>query len=114
MKFQLYSKLYQEALTYDDVDMYIGERGWQEWMDDYGEDNVQQITSILKSIFNLAHSTIKEMRETHKLGRAEFCRRYFKKLRTVENWDAGIVDTPEDQKMMIGYSFFIEDMKRNI
>ena len=53
MKFQLYSKLYQEALTYDDVDMYIGERGWQEWMDDYGEDNVQLITSILKSIFNL-------------------------------------------------------------
>ena len=109
MKFELYSKLYQEALAYDDVEMYISERGWQEWMDVYGEDHADRIADILTVIYTLAHSTVKDMREAHGLSRAEFCRRYFTKVRTVENWDAGVRNVLDSEKMLIAYTFFVED-----
>lgn len=32
--YDLFTKLYGEAKTYDSLELYISERGWQDWMDD--------------------------------------------------------------------------------
>jgi len=103
MKYSLFGGLFQEAKNYGDVDMYIAERGWQEWMDDYGAD---KIADILSTIYKLAHSSVKEMRESEGLSRAEFCRIYLKKVRTVEEWDSGNNPVSESERMLMAYTFF--------
>ena len=37
--YDLFTKLYGEAKTYDSLELYISERGWQDWMDDFDIDN---------------------------------------------------------------------------
>lgn len=104
MKYELFTKLYGEALDYSNVELYIAERGWQDWMEVF--DNVG---SALKSIYLLAHSTLKESRERLSISRAEFSRKYNIPVRTLENWDAGINDAPEYVKMLIDYTILIEE-----
>jgi len=108
MKFELFSKLYQEAAEYADTDMYIGERGWQDWMEEYGdEENSEKIVEILKVIYSLQKMNLREMREANDMTiRAKFCEVYMLKLRTVEDWEAGKSPVPESTKMLVAYSFF--------
>ena len=101
MKYELFVTLYNEALDYSDVDMYIAERGWQDWMGGY--DNVG---NILKTIYQLATSTLQENREMLGLSRAKFSRRYNIPVRTLENWDAGTREAPEYVKILIDYTLF--------
>lgn len=100
MKYELFVKLYGEALEYVDVDMYIAERGWQEWMNDF-----ENHGEILNSVYSLANMTIKEMRESNGYSRAAFSRAYNIPIRTLENWDADVNKMPNYVKMMIAYTF---------
>ncbi len=52
MKYTFIFTLYKEALEYSDIDMYITERGWQDWMDNYPN---KDLGTLLSSIYNLAH-----------------------------------------------------------
>ncbi|WP_375180243.1 helix-turn-helix domain-containing protein [Enterococcus rotai] len=106
MKYELFATLYQEAFGYDDLEMYIAERGWQEWMDSF--DN-NKLGDILTSVYTLAKMTIKEMRETKKLSRAQFSRIYNIPIRTLENWDAETRKMTSYDKMLIAYTFFMDD-----
>lgn len=107
MKFALFSKLYQEAKEYEDMDMYIAERGWQEWMDSYPEESIGDMLRVIYALYN---NTVKEMRAERDLSRAEFCRRYDKPVRTVEDWDSGKGGVSDGEKMLIAYTFFLEDI----
>ena len=108
MKYELFVKLYGEALEYVDVDLYIAERGWQDWMDDF--ENPGQ---ILKSIYNLASMSVKDMRESKGFSRASFSRAYKIPLRSLENWDADVNKAPDYVKMMIAYTFLeVEQMAK--
>ena len=51
MKFKLFRELYGEAIEAKDLDHYIMERGWQEWMN---EMPLNIVTEILKKIYELA------------------------------------------------------------
>ena len=107
MKFELFVTLYNEALEYNDVDRFIAERGWQDWMENYSEEN---IGDILKTIYTLSKQSIKEMREDRGISRAQFSRSYDIKLRTLENWDSGTNTTQPYTKMLISYTFFISEL----
>lgn len=107
MKFELFATLYKEALEYDDVDMFIAERGWQDWMDSYDTDS---IGDILTTIYTLANEPIKEMRLNQKLSRAQFCRTYDIKTRTAEDWDSGARPIPDHTKMLVAYTFFMDGL----
>ena len=104
MKYELFTKLYGEALEYSDVEEYIAERGWQDWMDRY-----ENVGNVLKQIYTLSNSTLKESRERLNINRAAFSRMYSIPVRTLENWDAGINEAPEYVKMLIDYTIFIEE-----
>lgn len=106
MKFELFKTLYVEALEYDDKEMYIAERGWQEWMESHSP------TEALETIWSLAKGTVKENREKCNLSRTAFSVRNNIPIRTLENWDSG-VNAPQDYvKMLIDYSLVIEILNK--
>ena len=60
MKFELFSRLYDEAMQYKDADMFVAERGWQDWMDEYASrSDANAVSDILFAIHDLAHMDIK-------------------------------------------------------
>lgn len=102
--YELFTRLYEEALESASLEYYIAERGWQKWMDNFSE---KQIVKILKTIYGYANKNLKEIREKY-YPRAEFCRKYRIPIRTVENWDAK-KNYPEYIKVFILYTFFIKE-----
>ena len=110
MKYNLFLTLYKEALEYSDIDMYITERGWQDWMDNYPN---KDLGTLLASIYNLAHKPLKAIRQERNISRAQFSRMYSIPIRTIENWDGGKTTLNEYLKCLLCYTLFIEDLTCN-
>lgn len=103
MEFNLFKTLYIEALEYgEDKEMYIAERGWQEWMDSYPP------AETLEVIWSLAKGTIKENREKYNFSRAAFSRRNDIPVRTLEDWESGKRNHPDYVKMLLDYTLLEE------
>ena len=100
MKFELFKELYDEALEIASLELYIAERGWQVWMEDYHPD---EVVTLLSRIYQLANNPLKDTRET---SRAEFSRRYEIPLRTLQDWDLGVSSSPKYVKMLIDFAQF--------
>ena len=108
MEFKIFSKLYDEAKNYGDIDMYVAERGWQEWMDKYSQDSdVSVIADILHSIFELSKMDIKQLRTSLGLTFNAFSSIYSVPSRTVQDWEYGKNKTPEYMKKLVAYTIFI-------
>lgn len=106
MNYQLFAKLYREAAEYNDLDMYIGERGWQEWMNNY---KTEQIGRMLAKIYSLAKNDFETNRKLITTNRSEFARMYSISVRTLENWAGGQREIPSYVKEMIDYTIFESD-----
>lgn len=98
MKFELFKILYEEAIEYDNLEYYIAERAWQEWMEEY---SAEEIAGILKRIYQLANNPLKDTRE---VSRVEFSRSFDIPIRTLENWDDGSREMPCYLKTLIDYA----------
>ena len=103
MDYQLFSKLYQEALDYDDPELYIAERGWEDWMESFPP---VLLGTILKNIFDLAHNNFKENREKIGLNQKSFSARYNIPVTTVGKWERGERELSPWLKMLIDYSIY--------
>lgn len=109
VEYGIFLKLYNEALLYTDMEMYIFERGWQSWMDKY---DVEVVRKILETVYEYGHTTMKEVRTKHGITRAEMSRNYNIPLRTLEDWELN-KNTPSNFKYiepLILYTFFIYDI----
>lgn len=102
--YELFLRLYREALDSASLEYYIAERGWQEWMNPFTD---EQIVKILELVYDYANKNMKESREKY-YSRAEFCRCYHIPLRTVENWESKENNT-EYAKALVMYTFFIKE-----
>ena len=112
MKFELYSELYNQALRYDDCDMYVAERGWQDWMDNFSDGNdVSVISTILSGIFDVAHMDIKKMRADLGLSFKSFRLPYWKPSRTAQDWEYGKNKTPEYILKFVGYTILLRRLE---
>lgn len=109
MKYPLFLKLYNEAKQYQDADMYIAERGWQEWMDQYGNDSdISKISTILFRIHALANASMEESRNVAGYPkRTGFCTTYQIPDPTVQRWEYGTSEMKSYDRAMIDYTFFI-------
>lgn len=63
MNYALFSNLFAEVADYNSEDFYIAERGWQEWMEDFPEEN---LGNILSDIYTLGKKSTKELIEDYK------------------------------------------------
>ena len=105
MNFELFSELYKEALESSDKEMFIAERGWQDWMNQY---NAHEIGILLSEIYILANGSIRENRERYGLTRAAFCRRHDIPRRTAESWEMEQNKIAPYLKELFDYSFLID------
>lgn len=102
MEFKLFKTLYDEALASENYEMYVAERGWQDWME------IHPPAETLEIIWSLAKGSVKENREKYNFSRAAFGIRNNIPIRTLENWDSG-VNSPQDYvKMLLDYSLVEE------
>lgn len=103
MTYKLFLSLYSEALDYADVDMFIGERGWQDWMDDYP---TEELATLMQEIYFLTNSDLKTIREKYGYSRAAFSRLFNIPIRSLEDWDASRRKMPDYVKALICYALF--------
>lgn len=101
-----FSELYREAFECEALDMYIAELGWQDWMDKY--DDVEDVVKDLAKIYEMAHRSVRDVREEYGFSRAAFARAYHVPLRTVEDWEYKNT-IPSYVKSLICYALFIGD-----
>ena len=104
--YKTFIRLYGEALEYENLDLYLYERGWQDWMDSFEPD---EVVEILNSIYRIARESLKDTRERSGYSRAEFSRAYNIPIRTLENWDK-LNNSPEYTEQLIKYSLFVEEV----
>ena len=115
MKFSLFMKLYNEALEVD-LDHYIADRGWEDWMDKYVADknaafvDTTKIAAILNRIYDLAHMGIKELREDMGITVKAFSQLFEIPYRTIQGWEYENHRTPEYTLHLIAYALFMGDM----
>ena len=84
LSYELFRRMFAEAEDYTDLELFIGERGWQEWMQPFFNENdrdMNKVVLILEEIYKLSKMTIKEMRETAYRSRADFARNTFPPIR---------------------------------
>lgn len=100
MKFELFEELYDEALEITSLELYVAERGWQDWMEEYEADEVAE---LLGRIYHLANNPLKDTRQ---VSRAEFSRQYAIPVRTLQDWDLEVSSSPKYVKLLIDFAQF--------
>ncbi len=110
MTYKVFSKLYDEALEYNDIDLYISERGWQDWMDDYAAEDgdVTKITNILTNIYDMSDMDIGHIRDKTGLSINKFASLYNIPPRTLQDWIYNKNRTPDYVKKLIAYTLITE------
>lgn len=101
MKFELFKELYNEALEIASLELYIAERGWQDWMENYSPD---EVVDLLSRIYYLANNPLKD---TRGVSRTEFSRQYGIPNRTLQDWDYGNRNSPEYVKLLVDFAQFM-------
>lgn len=101
MLYEIFLRLYAEGKEYDNEELYIGDRGWQEWMEQYTD---EEVADLLNLIYRVAKMGMREMRGG--LTRMEFCQKYRIPFSSVRNWENGVREAPEYVQSMIAYVLF--------
>lgn len=104
MKYCLFAQLYNEAKEYNNIDMYIGERGWQSWMDTIEED---KIVTTLNKIFELSKkSTAEIVKEYKNLNKESTLGDCGIPYRTLQNWSLGVREPSPYVICLIAYALY--------
>lgn len=105
ISFIIFTRLYNEAKDYEDVDYYIAERGWQEWMENFDPDT---IVKILNEIYGMAKEGVKKPQKQLGICRSELAMRFQIPLRTLENWANEVTRPSEFVETMLEYIIYLE------
>lgn len=85
--YETFLSLYKEAKEYDDVDLYVAERGWQPWMDDIG--GVDEAVKLMYKIYDLRFANVKELRAELGYTLNKYAQLFNTSQRNVERWESG-------------------------
>lgn len=105
MTYNVFRQLLSEANEYNDFDLYIAERGWQEWMAEYADDdgNGYNILHILETIYSLKDNPIKKLLSITGLSQQRFATAYGIPTRSIENWSGQQRTAPQYVTTMLSY-----------
>lgn len=105
MRFETFLKLYGEAVESGSLDLFISERGWQEWMNDF---KISEIIKISEEIYFMAHSSLSEIRKKYNFSRAGLSRKYYIPARTLQDWENGTRKAPAYVISMLYYTLLLD------
>lgn len=90
------------------LDEFITERGWQDWMDEYAteEDNADRVVEILTVIWGMRENPIKGIKAAAGLTNAKLSEQYGISIRTIEDWARGARSCPDYTSTMLAYCVF--------
>lgn len=113
MTYTDFRTIWISALDYtpDQRDLYIHERGWQTWMEEYGDDTAA-IICTLDSIYDMAHTGCKGIRAMTGLSQRAFAAAYGMPTRSVENWESGVNAAPTYTLMMLGFAVLSDSIEK--
>ena len=97
---KLFAKLWQDALSQPDCELYIAEYGYPDWFDEISED-VNEAVSTLSAIHRVANMSVREMLSESGLTQSAFAVKFCIPLRTVENWAAEVNKCPDYTRLLI-------------
>lgn len=104
MNYNLFAYLFNEAREYENFDMFLGERGWQEWMNDYSEES---IVPIMRKIFALGKKSTAEIIKDYKtMCKDSFLGECGIPYRTLQNWVLGTREPAPYVISLIAYAIF--------
>lgn len=107
MRFSTFRDLFRDALENSDPDVFIAERGWQDWMDAYGGDT-DRLARDMRYIWDAAHIGVRAIRDRVGASQAGFARRFGIPTRTYEAWEMGERRPPPYVVMLLAYAAFGE------
>lgn len=105
MNYNIFATLFNEAREYNNFEMYLSERGWQDWMNDYADSD--EIVSVMEEIYALGKKSTAEIVKDYKemcghsiLGECEI------PYRTLQNWSLGTREPAPYVICLIAYAIF--------
>jgi len=87
MTYKTFYQLFGEALESSSADIFVAERGWQDWMDTEMGGDSDAVMEVLQRIYLVAHMTLAEIRAVTGLTQVKFAERFCIPRRTVQNWE---------------------------
>lgn len=96
---KLFYKLWKNALTQPDKELYIAEYGYPEWFDEISTD-AAEIVKTLESIHTMAHMSVRDIISASGLTQSAFALKFCIPLRTVEDWAAGRRKCPDYTRLL--------------
>ncbi|MFA6851260.1 MAG: hypothetical protein WCS30_13030 [Selenomonadaceae bacterium] len=91
INYKAFVQLYTEATEYSSLEMFVTERGWQEWMELVPE---EKIADVLEKIYNMAKiesmpDKVRYLINLTGLSQAKFATVYGFSIKAVEAWLRG-------------------------
>lgn len=108
INYSTFVRLYNEAEREKDLDMYIAERGWQDWMGD----DVDDVIDVLRTTYEVARSDFKELREMRGISQADMIRTYNIPARTLKQWEYGEREPAEHVRKLLAYAVTMETLNK--
>lgn len=109
INYSTFVKLYNEAEREKSLDMYVAERGWQDWM---GENDASEIAVFLEAIHTIARSDVIELRKMLGTSQIEMIRTFNIPRRTLQSWESGEREMPEHVRKLLSYAVIMEAMNQ--
>lgn len=92
VSFETFKILYSDAKEYQTEEMYILERGYQDWMDDIGD--FDDIASLLRDVYDMSNGGFPALTK-HFKSIAEMSAFFNVPYSTAQKWNHGIAKLPD-------------------
>lgn len=107
MTYSLFASLLSEAKEAKDLDTYVSERGWQEWMDDYSDNSdASAVTDVLNRIYEIGDMSIKELVDEFAAINKDTIKSGVIPMRTLQGWKYGEREPAPYLVVMMAYIVF--------
>ena len=97
-----FCELFKDALTINDRDAFVSDWALSTiWDDPAGADFSQERLDQIGAVWDVAHLTIRDIRQHTGLSQAKFALRYCIPRRSVEDWEAGARSCPDYVRLLL-------------
>lgn len=109
MKYRDFRNIYLSLGDCDSEEMFIAERGWQDWMEEYADDESGgKITNILHAFWCIKDNIVKGLKIVCGLTQEEIDEDYGIPKRTIEDWSSGAHIAPQGKACMLAFCVFTD------